>query len=126
VGTHGGVHRFTVGQRKGLGVTLGSPAYVVGIDAEHAAVKLGAADELLSSGARLDGATFYDDVELPVRALVQVRYRHTPVLATMTRDDRGVAVHFDEPVRAVVRGQVAVAYAGDRVLGGGTIKEAIA
>jgi len=125
VGAHRGVHRFTIGQRKGLGVALGTPAFVVGIDTETSAVRLGGADELLHFGATLTGARFFDDVALPVRAAVRVRYRHQGVAATLTRDDATVRVAFDEPVRAVSRGQIAVAYSGDRVLGGGTIERAL-
>jgi len=124
VGLHGGVHRYTVGQRKGLGVALGTPAFVVGIDADTATVRLGRGDDLLHDGARLGGARFFDDVALPVRATVQVRYRHDGVPATITRDADGIDIAFDQPVRAVVKGQVAVAYAGERVLGGGTIERA--
>ena len=124
VGAHHGVHRFTVGQRKGLGVALGAPAYVVDIDAETAEVRLGGPDDLLHAGARLRDAKFMEDVALPVRAAVKIRYRHEGANATVLRDDAGVYVAFDEPVRAIARGQVAVAYAGDRVLGGGTIDRA--
>jgi tRNA-specific 2-thiouridylase len=122
VGGHQGVHRFTVGQRKGLGVSLGTPVYVVDIDAATAEVRLGGLDDLRHSAARLHDAKFADDVALPVRAAVRVRYRHEGASATVLRDERGVYVAFDEPVRAIARGQVAVAYAGDRVLGGGTIE----
>jgi tRNA-specific 2-thiouridylase len=124
VGAHQGVHRFTIGQRKGLGVALGSPAYVVDIDAETAEVRLGGSGDLFHSVARLRDATFMDDVALPVRAEVKVRYRHEGAEATVRRDADGVFVEFDAPVRAIARGQVAVAYAGDRVLGGGTIDRA--
>jgi tRNA-specific 2-thiouridylase len=124
VGMHAGVHRYTVGQRKGLGVALGTPAFVVGIDPETATVRLGRGDELWHDGARLGGSKFFDDVALPARATVQVRYRHDGVPATIERGDAGVRVVFDQPVRAVVKGQVAVAYAGERVLGGGTIEAA--
>src|SRR4051794_7560677 len=72
VGTHGGVHRFTVGQRKGLGVALGTPAFVVGIDAASSSVRLGAADDLLHAGATLSGARFFEDVALPLQAAVRV------------------------------------------------------
>lgn len=122
VGGHQGVHHFTIGQRKGLGVSLGTPAYVVDIDAATAQVRLGGPDDLRHSAARLHDAKFADDVALPVRAAVRVRYRHEGASATVLRDERGVYVAFDEPVRAIARGQVAVAYAGDRVLGGGTIE----
>jgi tRNA-uridine 2-sulfurtransferase len=124
VGAHHGVHHFTVGQRKGLGVALGSPAYVVDLDAATAEVRLGGLEGLLHAGARLRDAAFMDDVVLPVRATVKVRYRHEGANATIFRDDAGVYVEFDQPVRAIARGQVAVAYDGDRVLGGGTIDHA--
>jgi tRNA-specific 2-thiouridylase len=125
VGAHQGVHRYTIGQRKGLGVALGAPAYVVDIDAETAEVRLGGPEDLFCTTARLRDASFMDDVALPVRAAVKVRYRHEGAEATVRRDDEGVFVEFDAPVRAVARGQVAVAYAGDRVLGGGTIERAL-
>jgi tRNA-specific 2-thiouridylase len=125
VAKHHGVHRFTIGQRKGLGVALGTPAFVVGIDPESAVVRLGAAADLLHVGAHLTEARFFEDVALPIRAKVQVRYRHDGVPATVVRDEQGVSVQFDEPVRAIAKGQVAVAYSGDRVLGGGTIDRAL-
>jgi tRNA-specific 2-thiouridylase len=125
VGAHHGIHRFTVGQRKGLGVALGSPAYVVDIDAATAEVRLGGPDGLFHTGARLRDTKFMDDVALPVRAAVKVRYRHEGANAEVLRDEQGVYIAFDEPVRAIARGQVAVAYAGDRVLGGGTIERAV-
>jgi len=74
-------------------------------------------------GATLSGARFFDDVALPVRAAVKVRYRHDGVPARIVRGDAGISVAFDEPVRAVSKGQVVVAYSGDRVLGGGTIEK---
>jgi tRNA-specific 2-thiouridylase len=126
VGSHAGIHRFTVGQRKGLGVALGAPAFVVGIDPDAATVRLGGAEELMHLGATLGSARFYDDIALPLRASVRVRYRHEAVPATIARGPSGVSVTFDEPVRAVSKGQVAVVYAGDRVLGGGTIVDVIA
>jgi len=125
VATHEGVFRFTIGQRKGLGVALGSPAFVVGIEPEEGVVRLGSAGDLLHSGARLGDVAFMDDVAWPVRAVVKVRSRHDGVSATLRRDEDGVHVAFDEPVRAIAKGQVAVAYAGERVLGGGVIDRAI-
>ena len=112
LGTHEGHQHFTIGQRKGLGVALGSPAYVAEIDAATGEVRLGGAESLLHAGARLRDARFMDDVALPVRAAVKVRYRHEGANATVCRDDAGVYVEFDQPVRAIARGQVAVAYAG--------------
>ena len=126
VGHHGGVHRFTVGQRKGIGIALGKPVFVVDIDPETSTVRLGEARELEHRGCRIEDVRFFDDVTFPVRAHVQVRYRQEPKPATLERTDGGIVIRFDEPMRAVVKGQVAVAYDGDRVLGGGRIVEAIA
>lgn len=127
LGAHGGLHRFTVGQRRGLGVTLGKPAFVRALDPEHHAVVVG--DEPLAVGATLVGASWSSDVAFPLRALVKVRSHHAPEAATIAPDERAPGqfrVRFDAPVRAVSPGQVAVAYDGDRVLGGGTIAAALA
>jgi tRNA-specific 2-thiouridylase len=130
VGRHDGVHRFTIGQRKGLGVALGRPAFVTGIDGENATVRLGGEDALLAIGARLTDACFNDDVTLPLEAEVRVRARHDGARATLSfaRDAQNgdvLTARFAEPVRAVSPGQIAVAYSGDRVLGGATIVEAV-
>jgi len=127
VGAHRGVHRFTVGQRKGLGVALGRPAYVTRIDADRGTVHLGSEDALLSRQADLVDVSLADGVALPLRARVRVRYRHegetAAVMASPRGDPAGVRVVFDSPVRAITRGQVAVLYepGGDAVLGGGRI-----
>ncbi|HEY3592292.1 MAG TPA: tRNA 2-thiouridine(34) synthase MnmA [Polyangiaceae bacterium] len=125
VGQHAGVHRFTLGQRKGLGVALHEPAFVAAIEPDSGTVRLGKEHDLLHVGARLGEARFFGDVSLPTRASVQVRYRHGAVPAALSRDDFGVRVDFDEPVRAVATGQSLVAYDGERVLGGGTIVRAL-
>lgn len=130
VGAHEGVHRFTVGQRKGLGVAVGRPLFVVGIDGQSATVRLGGEGDLYAGGARLAEPVFGDDVELPIEASVQVRARHEGQRARISveRGESGgtLVARFAEPVRAVAPGQIAVAYAGDRVLGGATIVEALA
>lgn len=131
LGNHDGVHRFTVGQRKGLGVAVGNRAFVVGIDATTGTVRLGDEQGLLSRAARLADPAFRSDVRWPIRADVRVRARHEGAAATVgyERDEAGAEVltaRFDEPVRAVAPGQVAVAYCGERVLGGATIVQAVA
>lgn len=130
VGQHGGVHRFTVGQRKGLGVSLGRPAFVVGVDADSAAVRLGFEEDTLATGAVLaDDIVFSSGVSLPLEATVKVRARHAGERATLTSEvsegKARILVHFDKPVRSVSPGQVAVAYDGTRVLGGGMIERAL-
>jgi tRNA-specific 2-thiouridylase len=144
VGSHEGVHRFTIGQRKGLGVALGKAAFVARIDPETATVHLGDEAALASTAARLADVTLGERVTLPTRARVRVRYRHDGDDA-LVGVDRAVAerrapageavspdttlanalVCFDQPVRAVTRGQIAVLYDGDRVIGGGRIVEAL-
>ena len=125
VGEHAGVHGFTIGQRKGLGVALGRPVFVVGLDAETATVKLGDEADLYACEARIEEAAWSDDVVFPLEAEVKVRARHEPERATIERAaSGGFVARFREPVRAISPGQVAVAYRGDRVLGGGTITRA--
>lgn len=124
VGQHDGIHRFTRGQRKNLGVALGQRAFVVDIDADSAAVRLGPREELESERAELDELALADGVRLPLRAGVAVRYRaeaHPAMIREATLG--GAEVTFDAPVSAVVPGQFAVFYDGTRVLGGGRIKK---
>lgn len=123
VAQHEGIHRFTLGQRKNLGVALGERAFVVDIDAESATVQLGTTDQLFSDHAELDELSLAHAVELPLSAGVAVRYRGDahPASITQSGPDRAEVV-FDAPVRAVVPGQFAVFYAGERVLGGGRIR----
>lgn len=122
VGEHDGVHRFTVGQRKGIGVALGKPAFVTRIDAKTGSVTLGDEQDLLATTTVVHSVHLAPDVALPIEADVRVRYRHEPRRARITAvEGQRALVRFDEPVRAITRGQVAVFYDGDRVLGGGTV-----
>lgn len=125
VGTHDGLHRFTIGQRKGIGVALGKPAFVTRVDRETATVHLGDEQALLSHGAILDDLSLAEGVSLPARARVRVRYRHEGEGALVSADATGARVAFDAPVRAVTPGQVAVFYDADRVIGGGRIAASI-
>lgn len=125
VGEHQGIHQFTVGQRKNLGVALGERAYVVGLETDSGIVRLGPRDQVLARGALLEDVRLAPTVRLPLACQVRVRYRGHPVPATVHQlDHEGVAVRFDEPVAAVVKGQFCVFYDDDRVLGGGLIKAA--
>ena len=124
VGSHDGVHRFTIGQRKGLGVAIGKPAFVTSIEPETGTVRLGDDRDLAAGTAELDDIVGAPGVELPVDARVRVRYRHEGALGRVEASaERGRGtIRFDTPVRAVSRGQIAVFYEGDRVLGGGRIR----
>lgn len=125
VGAHNGVHRYTVGQRRGLGVSLGKPAFVSRIDVESATVVVGDEDALFIRGVEIGDVHLAKGVTLPLRCRVRVRYRHEGAMAEVqplaTGDSSRARIVFDNPVRAAVRGQVAVLYDGDAVLGGGPI-----
>lgn len=126
VGVHEGFHRFTIGQRKGLGIALGERAWVKAIDPEKARVVLCRDQrELLSRGLIAADVRWRHPLEgePAISCLVQIRYRHQAVPAVVEHVDTGrVRVVFDEPVRAVTPGQAAVFYEGDRLLGGGWIE----
>lgn len=125
VGQHAGIHGFTVGQRKNLGVALGQRAYVVAIEPETATVRLGPQESLSVNGARLAELSLFGSVSLPLSCEVQVRYRGKPLAAEVRASAGGALVRFKEPVGAVSKGQYAVFYDGERVLGGGVIVETL-
>jgi tRNA-specific 2-thiouridylase len=121
VGRHDGIHRFTVGQRRNLGIALGYKAYVLRIDADSDAVVLGRHEELRNAGARLVEFSLADDLALPLRCEVSVRYHGQGHRALVSRGPHGVEVHFEAEVGAVVPGQYAVLFDAERVLGGGLV-----
>jgi tRNA-specific 2-thiouridylase len=126
IGTHAGHYRFTIGQRRGIGVSASERLYVLSVDASSNRVVVGPGRHLASRRAGLS------DVRLPrggssesFRAAVRIRHRAPEVPATILPDGSGGArVEFDVPVRAVTPGQSCVFYDGDLVLGGGVIREA--
>jgi tRNA-specific 2-thiouridylase len=124
IGEHEGAHRYTVGQRRGIGVSRELPLYVVRVEAEENRVVVGHAGELLSREFTAAGVNWiaFDEPNEPLRADVRVRYRHEEAPATITPEGSGRArVRFDQPQRAVTPGQATVFYRGDEVLGGGWI-----
>ena len=121
-GSFGG-GRFTVGQRKKLGVATGERAYVTDIDVQTGTVRLGRREELLSREALLGDVVLHPGVTLPVDCEVAIRYRGTAHPATLESAGSGLRVRFHTPASAVVRGQAAVFYRGDLVLGGATIMD---
>ena len=124
LGRHGGVHRFTVGQRRGLAVAAGERLYVTAIDAARNRVRVGSAEALQARGADLERVSWIagEPPPRPVRASVRVRHRHAGAPAEIEPRTRGRArVRFDDPVSAVAPGQAAVFTDGDVVLGGGWI-----
>jgi tRNA-specific 2-thiouridylase len=126
VGAHGGVHHFTVGQRKGIGVALGKPAFVTHIEPETGTVRVGGPEHLEAPRVELEDVVLAEGVDLPLRASIKVRYRHGGAMATIDRRGGRTVASFDAPVRAVTRGQIAVFYDGARVLGGARIAQPLA
>jgi tRNA-specific 2-thiouridylase len=126
LGEHEGVHHFTVGQRRGLGVATGEPLYVISTDPQRQRVIVGGNDELLRARFFAKGVNWISIAGLaaPMRAQVKIRNKHEAAPATLraTGDATRVEVVFDEPQRAVTPGQGAVFYDGELVLGGGWIE----
>jgi len=124
VGSHDGVHRFTVGQRKGLGLSSPVRLYVVGIDAAAQTVTVGPRDALERISLQASGVNWIAGAPpaLGTRVTAQIRYRHREAPASVDPGpDATVRVTFDEPQHAVAPGQAVVFYDGDVVLGGGWI-----
>ena len=126
LGEHDGVHHFTVGQRRGLGVATGEPLYVIATHPETRQVVVGANDELLRPGLHAKDVNWISvaGIKGPTRAQVKIRNKHAAAPATLypAGDPARVEVVFQEPQRAVTPGQGAVFYDGDLVLGGGWIE----
>jgi tRNA-specific 2-thiouridylase len=125
IGEHGGIHNFTVGQRKGLGVATGSPLYVIQIKGATGEVVVGRDEELYSKTlrARRVNLIAVDHLLEPMRVRVKIRHRHEGALASIEKSgNEATLVTFDEPQRAVTPGQAAVFYDEDVVVGGGWIE----
>ncbi len=124
IGEHSGIHNFTVGQRKGLGVATGSPLYVLQINGAARQVVVGGEENLYSRTLRAKKINLIsiDDLREPMRVRVKIRHRHEAAAAMIekTSEDE-ILVTFDEPQRAITPGQAAVFYDGDLVVGGGWI-----
>ena len=125
VGRHNGVHQFTVGQRKGLGLAAGRPLYVLSIDPEKNLVVVGDDDALRATSFEIENVNWVSrEISAgPLRANVKIRHKHEPAPATIEPLSPATArVLFDTPQRAITPGQGAVFYDNDRVLGGGWIR----
>jgi tRNA-specific 2-thiouridylase len=127
LGEHDGIDRFTIGQRKGLGVAAGRKRFVLEILPETNTVVVGDPEELLATGLVASRLNWLADVQTgPLRCEAKIRYRHAavPAVATPTPDG-GAEVRFDAPQTAVTPGQAVTFYSGPRVLGGGWIEAAV-
>lgn len=124
VGSHDGIERFTVGQRKGLGIAMGQPYFVVRIEADSRRVVIGTKDELARTELFARQLNWLvDEPDKPLRCAAQIRYNSRAVAATAEPLDGGrLRILFDQPCYGVAPGQAVVCYDEDRVLGGGWIE----
>ncbi len=127
LGRHAGYYRYTIGQRKGIGIAAGKPLYVLEIRPESNTVVLGPEAALLADRFGVNDVQLLEpDLPSSFECEVQIRHRHAPAPATVTLGPRGSAdVVLANPERAVAPGQAAVFYRGDQVLGGGFIERAV-
>lgn len=124
LGTHKGIICYTVGQRKGLGLALKEPMYVKEVNPESNTVHLCRNEDLFSTELDADNLNLISVTEIkePMRVKAKVRYRHTEDWATVTQTSEDkIHVVFDQPQRAITKGQAVVLYDGDTVVGGGRI-----
>ena len=123
IGHHTGIHNFTVGQRKGLGVATGSPLYVIELRGDKHQVVVGGDDalRLRTLYAHRFNWIAVESLDHPMRVKAKIRHRHLPADAEVKMDGDRVRVTFDEPQRAITPGQAVVFYEGDLVIGGGWI-----
>jgi tRNA-specific 2-thiouridylase len=124
IGTHGGIHRYTIGQRRGIGIADARPLYVLAVEPQKNRVVVGYDEQLLTDEFTAANVNWIalDQPSEPVRAEVRVRYRHTAAPATiMPAANNQAMVKFEEPQRAITPGQATVFYRGDEVVGGGWI-----
>lgn len=125
IGTHHGLHLFTIGQRKGINCPAAEPYYVVHIDTENNQLTVGAKKDLLSTRCHVEDVNWIQEpMTTDFNAHVKLRYRHRAVPALIhVHDTSQVTLQFDSPQAAVTPGQGAVFYLGDEVLGGGWIQK---
>ncbi len=123
VGRHNGAVGYTLGQRKGLGLAMGSPVYVCSKNMTENTVTVGPETELMSSVLLAKNCNFipFDRLTEPVKVTAKARSRHIPQEATVYPEEDGIRVEFDQPQRAITPGQAVVLYDGDLVIGSGEI-----
>lgn len=125
LGRHEGLSFYTIGQREGLGISIGRPLYVTGLDTQTNTLIVGEKEDVFSNTMLVRGVSWVPGhaPELPLKTKVKIRYKHKEAAAILQRsNDKLLTVVFDEPQSAITPGQAAVFYDGDVVLGGGVIQ----
>ena len=123
VGTHNGLHTFTIGQRRGINVPAEAPYYVQGIDMATNTLRVCFKQDLARTGMRLDSLIWHSPADQTIRTVTtQIRYGHKGATSTLEKTGRTATVTFHTPQNAVTPGQTAVFYKKNRVLGAGIIQ----
>lgn len=122
LGSHTGIHQFTYGQRKGLGISHSAPLYVRKIDGEDHTVWLCEEADLYNEKLFVKNLNWLDEVRQGEKLKVKIRFHHKGALARLSQQGEGWKVHFDEPQRSITPGQAAVFYRGHQLVGGGWIQ----
>jgi tRNA-uridine 2-sulfurtransferase len=128
LGQHSGIHHYTIGQRKGLGIAYSEPLYVIGLDAVMNRVIVGVKDDAFETECSVSRVNWVSiaPITSPIKAEVQIRYRSLPSPATIIPVSQdAVKIVFDEPQLSITPGQAAVWYDGEMLLGGGIIDRAV-
>ncbi|MDO4962812.1 MAG: tRNA 2-thiouridine(34) synthase MnmA [bacterium] len=123
IGKHDGLYKYTIGQRKGLGIAYSSPLYVIGFNKEKNELVVGEEKDLYVKSFKVKdyNLLLVDSIDKPIKVMVKTRYKSKEYKATITMDNNYINVDFDEPQKGVTKGQSAVFYVDDIVLGGGII-----
>ncbi len=124
LGSHEGIVNYTIGQRKGLGIALGKPAFVIDIDYENNTVVLGDNEDLFKDELKLYDYNFINDEynKDNIKLSAKIRYAAKEESVAIKKEANHILVKFDNPVRAITKGQSVVFYDGDILVGGGVIK----
>jgi len=126
LGTHDGLHHYTIGQRRKINCPAAAPYYVTKIDTAHNLLIVGFKEDIYKTQCRINNMNWFIPIPLsPLKITAQIRYRHHPVEAVLfpDADDHSAVLRFTEPQAAVTPGQAAVCYMGDQVVAGGWIHE---
>ncbi|MBR6690619.1 MAG: tRNA 2-thiouridine(34) synthase MnmA, partial [Bacilli bacterium] len=123
IGKHNGLHNYTIGQRKGLGIAHENPLYVVGFNKDNNELIVGEEQDLYVNSFKVKdyNLLLIDEIKEPIKVMVKTRYKSIEYPATISMDNDLINVMFDTPQKGVTKGQSAVFYIDDIVLGGGII-----
>ena len=124
IGKHTGLYKYTIGQRKGLGISHENPLYVIGFNKDKNELIVGEENDLYVDSFEVINYNLLaiDDINEPINVNVKTRYRSLEYKATIEKKDNNILVKLDKPIKGVTSGQSAVFYIDDVVLGGGIIK----